>query len=229
MGKSMSDQLSMFDQRISEDSDNAISSPGSGDGRLPFDSPDGPTTEKSGRGVAPVSRGQTPTYGKVAAKATPIPAIFGLRGSGSGASAAVTLALQSRLRRRFGEVGWTKCSATWNRLITPAGRLVCLRAVSEQIMGADAYGGWPTPTARDGKDISRSNAFLSQRRRHSPSLATRLLERGAPWQVITAIYCLAMGYPSSWNETRLGATETALSRKSRQPSSRPISTPEASK
>jgi hypothetical protein len=57
----------------------------------------------------------------------------------------------------------------------------------------------PTPCARDGKDISRSNAFLSQRKRHSPSLATRLLDSGHSWRVITAARSRARGYGNAIN------------------------------
>jgi hypothetical protein len=155
-------------------------------------------------------------------KAEPIRGIFGLPGFASSSSAALQSCLESRLRQRLGVVGSTTCSATWSVFHTPAGRRVFQRAASEQITYVGGSGLWPTPAARDGKDISRSNAFLSQRQRHSPSMATRWLELGRPWQVITAVYCLAMGYPSSWNETRFGATETRLSPRSLRRSSKPI-------
>lgn len=222
MAKSMNGQLRMFSPETSEASSSAISSPAAADGLRGFVGLHGQTIVSAGLEAVLVSRGATPTYGRVAAKATPIRGIFGLRGFGSYASAALQSSLENKLRQRFAVVGSTKCSATWNQLGTPAGRLVYLRAVSEQIMVGGAYGGWPTPTARDGKDISRSNAFLSQRQRHSPSLATRLLERGVSWQAVTPIYCLAMGYPLSWNETRSACSVTRSSRKSRKSSSKRI-------
>lgn len=57
----------------------------------------------------------------------------------------------------------------------------------------------PTPNARDFRDVSRSRAFLSQRRRHSPSLATTLLEAGADWKQLLHGYEAAMGYPPEWS------------------------------
>lgn len=59
---------------------------------------------------------------------------------------------------------------------------------------------------------------------HSPSMATRLLERGVPWTAISTIYCLAMGFPSSWNALRSKGTAMPSSRKSLRKSSAPTST-----
>ncbi len=221
MAKSMTDQLNLFDPKNFEPSDSATSLLELVDGLMRSDLLDGRMSEEFGPDPVPVNRGAMPTYGRVAAKATPIRGIFGQPGFGSSRSAVLQSSLVNRLRVRLDAVGSTKCSATWNHWTTPAGRSVCQRAVSELIMVGVGYGGWPTPAARDGKDISRSNAFLSQILRHSPSMATRWLSLGRPWQVITAVYCLAMGYPSSWNETRLKATAMPSSRKSRKSSSKP--------
>jgi hypothetical protein len=57
----------------------------------------------------------------------------------------------------------------------------------------------PTPAARDYRDLSAGKAFLSQRKRHSPSMATRLLERGVSWTAISTAYEVAMGLPSQWS------------------------------
>ena len=77
------------------------------------------------------------------------------------------------------------------------------------------YIGLPTPVARDGKDISRGRVYLSQRERHSPSLAIRLLSQGAPWEAITPVYALVMGYPLAWNAAQPTATAMPSSRKLR--------------
>jgi hypothetical protein len=45
----------------------------------------------------------------------------------------------------------------------------------------------PTPAARDFRDLSAGKAFLSQRKRHSPSLATKLLERGVHWTMLDGL------------------------------------------
>ena len=222
----MSGQLPMFGPMTSEVLPSAISSPASGAGVTPSASPAGSTTDLSGPALAPASHFRPRTSGMVVAPVEPIDGIFGHPGAGSLSSAGLQRCLASRLRQRLGTVGSTKLSATWSVFHTPAGRQYCQRAASELVIFGGVSGSWPTPAARDGKDVSRSNAFLSQRLRHSPSMATRWLSLGRPWQVITAVYCLAMGYPSSWNETRLKAMATPSSRKSRKPSSRPISRPE---
>jgi hypothetical protein len=168
MAKSIPGQSNLFHQATCEGSASAISSLVSEVGPRRFDSRGGQTTAKSGPEAVPASRGLTPTSGKVADKATPIRGIFGLPGFASSKSAGLQSCLESRLRQRLGAVGSTKCSATWSVLITPAGRRVPQRAVSELIMVGAGYGSWPTPAARDGKDISRSNAFLSQRQSSQP-------------------------------------------------------------
>jgi hypothetical protein len=58
------------------------------------------------------------------------------------------------------------------------------------------YGLWPTPSARDYKDLSTKNAHLAARQRHQKSSTTQLLEVGAPWRTIYRAYEMMMGYPS---------------------------------
>ncbi len=65
----------------------------------------------------------------------------------------------------------------------------------------------PTPAARDFRDLSAGKAFLSQRKRHSPSLATRLLERGVHWTMLSTAYEVAMGFPSQWSDAGLSPLE----------------------
>lgn len=66
----------------------------------------------------------------------------------------------------------------------------------------------PTPAARDYRDLSAGKAFLSQRKRHSPSLATKLLERGVHWTMLSTAYEVAMGFPSGWSAVELSPSET---------------------
>lgn len=56
----------------------------------------------------------------------------------------------------------------------------------------------PTPAKRDFRDVSSTRAYSSQRRRHSPSLATVCLEAGALFTQLYSAYRIAMGYPSGW-------------------------------
>jgi hypothetical protein len=137
----------------------------------------------------------------------------------SSESAALQRSLESRLEARLSGDGGTNSPWRLKGKATPARRRFCELTPSVPRTKGSGSIGWPTPAARDGKDISRSNAFLSQRLRHSPSMATRLLTQGAPWTVITAIYCLAMGFQSSWNVTPSTATAMRSSRKSRKSSS----------
>ncbi len=74
----------------------------------------------------------------------------------------------------------------------------------------------PTPAARDFRDLSAGKAFLSQRKRHSPSLATKLLERGVHWTMLSTAYEVAMGFPSQWSAGESSRWATRLSRSKRK-------------
>lgn len=60
-------------------------------------------------------------------------------------------------------------------------------------------GSWPTPAARDGKDLSTTTAYLAARARHSPCMATKLLENGVHWSQVSQHYEASMGYPLQWS------------------------------
>ena len=140
----------------------------------------------------------------------------GPSGSNSSASAALQSSLENRLRALTEANGSTAFSITWKEKATPAGRRYLQQQARALTTSEGGTISLPTPCARDGKDISRSNAFLSQRQRHSPSLATRLLESGLPWQVITPVYCLAMNLPLHWNDCAPKGTATRSTREPRQ-------------
>lgn len=216
--KSTPVQLSMFEQVILPDSSNVISLPALADGRSPSVSPVGRTAARAGRQVSPASRTVLARSHMAAQEVRKTIGTFCPSSPRSLRSVALQSSLESKLRAQLSGAGLMSVSGRWKTLATPAERPYCQLLLSARDMSASGFIGWPTPAARDGRDISRSNAFLSQRKRHSPSMATRLLEQGAPWTVITATYCLAMGFPSSWNVLRSKATATRLSRKS-QPSS----------
>ncbi len=198
----------MSDQMTFEDLHSATGSPELADGRTLYDSPGGLTTANAGPEVARVNPSQLPMLPMGGRKGKQTKGTYCLTFYGSSASIILQASLESKSRMQFSLDGSMNCSMGLKYLITPAGRVLMKRTVLQPITSAVGSIGWPTPCARDGKDISRSNAFLSQRKRHAPSMATRLLERGAPWEVITEIYCLAMGYPSSWNDARPEVTET---------------------
>lgn len=196
----------------------AISSQALVDGHLLSELPDGATIDLFGQVHAPASLTRSPALLMAERKAKAMNGISGLFGQATSESVALQLSLESKLRARLAGDGGTRFAGTWKRCHTPARRHLCQLVPLKPIMKERGYLGLPTPAARDGKDISRSTAFLSQRLRHSPSLATHSLESGVPWQAITAIYCLAMGFPLLWNEMRPRDTVTQLSRKSKQSS-----------
>ncbi len=188
----------MLRQTTFEDMCNVTSSLASAGGRTPCNLPAIPTMQKSGLVHAHASRGAMLTSGRVAAKENTTIGTCGRNGTGSSASANLQELLASRCREQLVKDGSTSFSVTLNQKDTPAGRLYCELVTSEQFTDANGSTLEPTPAARDGRDISRSNAFLSQRRRHSPSMATRWLEQGRPWQAIIGLYCTSMGFPLQW-------------------------------
>lgn len=113
----------------------------------------------------------------------------------------------------------TRFWPTWKLSVTPRNRLLFQLVPLEPRTCEIASGFLPTPAARDGKDVSRSNAFLAARTRHTPSLATECLIRGMPWRDIPEVYAAAMGYPSKWCDVSYTHTATPSSRKSRNRSS----------
>jgi hypothetical protein len=109
-------------------------------------------------------------------------------------------------------------SETWPRSGMMQSGVAFLHPRSVSPIDVTASGLLPTPAARDFRDISKGQAFLSQRSWHSPSLATRLLERGVHWTMLSEAYEAAMGYPSKHTEIELKPSETRSSRKSRKQS-----------
>lgn len=206
----------MLDQTTYANTHNATSSQESEDGHSPCVLQNGQTIDLFGQ--APVHASPIPSLQLVMAarKAKAMADIYGRLSPISSKSVILQRSLESKLLAQSNGDGGIKQQWTLKPKATPARRAYCEQIPMEQTTRGNGSTGWPTPAARDGKDISRSTAFLSQRLRHSPSMATRLQERGAPWTVITAIYCIAMGYPSCWNDMRPKATEMQSSRKQRQ-------------
>lgn len=201
---------------------NVISSPASEGGHSPSVLQDGPMTDLFGQEAAPANPSASLRSLMVERKARAMKGISGRNFAASSESESLTQSLASRLTTLSHGDGGTPQRWTLRLKHTPARRRFFEQTVSAQYISESGSSGWPTPAARDGKDISRSNAFLSQRQRHSPSMATRWLERGGCWQQITTIYCLAMGYPSQWNDARPRDTATRLSRKSPPSSSKRV-------
>jgi len=78
-------------------------------------------------------------------EASQISVTYGLHGSGSLRSAALTQSLASRLRRTTDLLGSTLFRLTWKERVTPSGRRICaLRASGRRTSGSDCTS-WPTP------------------------------------------------------------------------------------
>jgi len=110
---------------------------------------------------------------------------------------------------------WTEFLGRWPRSGTMRNGIAYrLQHSGSHINGSGSFL-FPTPAARDGKDLSRTTAYLSQRKRHSPSMVTELLTHGVPWYAVTEHVEAAMGFPLRWTETGSGDSETPSSHKSR--------------
>lgn len=142
---------------------NAISSRASAVGRSHYASPDGPTTEKSGRDRRRASRSRTP----VSSLPPVMNGIYGPTYSASSVPEGPMRSLESRLRQRLGLIGSTECSLIWKAATTPAGRsysrLVPSTPRTVEIVSTSPHAThththtielscWITATTRDWKD-----------------------------------------------------------------------------
>ena len=114
--------------------------------------------------------------------------------------------------------GLDEFSGTWPRSGMTRSGVAFLHPRPVSPIDVTASGLLPTPAARDFRDISKGQAFLSQRSRHSPSLATKLLERGVDWTMLSTAYEAVMGLSLQHTAVASKPSETQLSRRSRKPS-----------
>ena len=155
----MTAQLSMFDQMIFEDTAPATSSPGSGDGLMPYDSQGGPTIYQSGPGVARASHSQL-QESKVGPQ---ISDISGPISTNSSACAALQLSLENRLRARLAAYGSPEYALTWKHWDMELGPPICaLRASVRHTSDSGSIGSPKKTTTSAGKRVSiaeRMNRF----------------------------------------------------------------------
>lgn len=148
----MKDPFGTWLLRTSAVTPSATSSPVSASGPMPSVSQDGPTTDPSGPAPAPASHSAPPERDQD----LPTSVTSGLSSTGSSASAALQLSLESRLRVRTASAGSTLYSLTWKHRATPLGRQICALRASAPRTSASASGllekGWVTTTTRDWKD-----------------------------------------------------------------------------
>ena len=124
----------------SPDSPSATSSPGSAAGPTPSSLPVGPPTDLFGQVRVPAS----PSAQRGMALAPPIRAIFGQRGFGSSASAALSLSLVNKLRVRMASHGSTLFRLTWKERATPSGRWISALRASALPTSDNGSGSSPT-------------------------------------------------------------------------------------
>ncbi len=141
----MSVQLSMFSPPTLPDTDKCIASPDSAAGPTRSGSPDGLMIDPSGPEAAPASRSAWP--GKAAAPM--IRATFGLRGSGSSASASLQSSLVSKLQQQLPTDGSILWRMTWKVKATPSGRCVSRLQASARGISGSGCGSWPSPKMSD--------------------------------------------------------------------------------
>ena len=143
-----------FDQPTLPGIPAVISSEASGSGSTPCDSPGGPTTRRSGPARARASRSALP--GAVQERMTLDTS--GQSSPASSASAALQLALESRLRARLEGLGSPLYVLTWKEWDMESGPPICaLRAQAPRTSGRDCTG-WPTARQQDGSKAVRTNA-----------------------------------------------------------------------
>lgn len=155
---------------------------------------DGPMMRRYGLGAAPASHSlpvDTSTY-------LGINAIFGRNGTLSSRNAGLQLSLVNKLRGLMASSGSPECISTWKRQITRSGLLLSVHQVSGLgTIGSDSTF-WPTPMARDYKDLSRTGSHKASHERHQPSVVCRAYDRGYQTSQVPYLVATLMGYPDQW-------------------------------
>jgi hypothetical protein len=139
------------------DSPNVISSPASECGVTLCAAPDGPMTDLFGRVLAPAS----PLAPPAKAMSSQMSVTYGRHGSGSSASAALTLSLANRYQARTRSLGSTMFDLTWKQRLTPSGfSIPACRASAVRTSGNDFISSapWITPQTHDDKERGNTMA-----------------------------------------------------------------------
>lgn len=132
----------MSDLMTCEPTTSAISSPESASGRTRFDALAGLTIDLFG--PVPVRANLSPRQAKELGLMTS--GTYGLRGTGSSASAALQSSLENRLRVRLSTRGSTLYTLTWKPWTTPTGVSRSRLRASVRRTSEIELSGWPTPT-----------------------------------------------------------------------------------
>lgn len=210
----------MSDLMTFEDTSSAISLPESAYGHTRCDWPVGTTLDLFGLEAAPASHSAMP----VADLDSTIRATSGPNGSGSFESAHLQSCLASKLQAKLLGRGSTLYSMTWKEWITPAGRRFCQSQASARHRKETGFGGWQTPTTRDGKGESGKGNRIRRGKNgklHVANLCDQCVDLGRRDLVkSTTFRYWLMGVPVVWDAFAPSATRSA--RKSPPLSSMPV-------
>ncbi len=191
MAKSMNGQLPMFDQLISADSRNAISSLELAVGVTLSDLRAGQMTAQSGPEAVPASRGALPER----KPELTTPAISGPHGTPSLRSATLQSSLENRLRARLPVDGSPEFVLTWKQRTMPLGPSISALVASPRPISDSGCTSWPTPVANDDNKTPEAHLAMKARMGGNRTAIT-------PLQVIVkAIMC---GWPTPTAITNTG-------------------------
>lgn len=204
----MNDQSQMSIQNHSEPLPNATSLPGSVDGRMPLNWRAGQQMNMFGQDHAHANRFRVPADAAV----RKINGTCGQNFTASSASIDLQKSLANRLRGRTDLNGSTEYRLIWKSWVMRSGRWITALRASGRPKSDRAYGGWQTPTTRDGKGQSGKGNRIkrgSNGRLHIANLCDQLVDIGRPDLVrSTRFRCWLMGYPELWERVRPTATRS---------------------
>lgn len=172
----MRDPSAKSRQKISKATRSVTSSPGSASGVTSLATLDGQMILPCGQEAVPA---------KVSVKAgrgsdSAIHVIYGLHGSGSSASYALTQSLASKYRAGTASRGSTLFSLNWKSRVTPAGRSIpALRASAHRTSGKESTS-WPSASARDASSSKRHGYTIKGHPGTTLTDASNLLLSGWP-------------------------------------------------
>lgn len=211
----MIDRSKTYNQATLWDTSDAISSLASQGGTTLLNSPNGKAL--AGQDPAHASLGLSQEI-KVS---TPTHATYGRISFALSESQRLTSSLASKYQELTDWNGSPEYTLTWSRSRIASGLLISHLRRSGRRMSGQGFTGWPTPSARDWKDISNDGvAYAASRECHQPSAVTKAYQRGYASAQLPYLYAMLMGYPDQWVTSRPSGTPS--SPKSPQLSSDPI-------